>query len=172
MQKSFFSVRNLVLIALFSALEIVLSRFLSISLWNIKIGFAFVPVVLAALYMGPLAAGFVGGISDLTGALLFPIGAYFPGFTLSALLIGLVYGLLLHKGYSVYRVILAVIITQFIISLLLNSYWISLLYGTPYIALLPARFGQAALLSTLQILLIPLLHKHMPLLPQLFKREA
>ena len=42
-----FSTRTLTTMALLTALEIVLSRFLSISAWNTKIGFAFVPVALA-----------------------------------------------------------------------------------------------------------------------------
>ena len=44
--------RTLTMAALLTALEIVLSRFLSISAWNTKIGFAFVPVAIAALLLG------------------------------------------------------------------------------------------------------------------------
>ena len=79
------------------AAAIVLSRFLSINAWNLKIGFTFVPVFLAAYLYGPLGGAIVGGIADFLGATLFPIGAYFPGFTLTCVLTGVVYGLLLQK---------------------------------------------------------------------------
>ena len=50
-------------IALLTALEIVLSRFLSISMWNTKIGFSFLPIAVAAILFGPLAAGTVGALA-------------------------------------------------------------------------------------------------------------
>ena len=79
------------------AAAIVLSRFLSINAWNLKIGFTFVPVFIAAYLYGPIGGAVVGGIADFIGAILFPIGAYFPGFTLTCVITGAVYGLLLHK---------------------------------------------------------------------------
>ena len=90
-----FTTRTLTLTALLTALEIVLSRFLSISAWNTKIGFAFVPVVIAALLLGPVWAGIAAALADFLGAVLFPVGPYFPGFTLTAFLMGAVYGLFL-----------------------------------------------------------------------------
>ena len=73
-------VRTIVYLGVLTALEIVLSRFLSISAWNLKIGFSSVPVALAGMLFGPLAGGIVGALGDLLGAVLFPIGPYFPGF--------------------------------------------------------------------------------------------
>ena len=91
------NVQTLVTLSVLIAIEMILSRFLSISAWNIKIGFSFVPIAIAAIAYGPVEAGIVGGVGDLVGALLFPIGAYFPGFTLTAFLTGAVFGLFLHK---------------------------------------------------------------------------
>lgn len=152
-----FHTRALVTMALLIALEIVLSRFLSLSAWNTKLGFAFVPVAVAALLLGPLEAGTVGALADLLGALLFPIGAYFPGFTLTAFLMGAVYGLCLRKKQSLPRVLLAVALHQGALSLGLNTLWISLLYGSPYPALLLSRLPQCALLSAVQLAVLPLL---------------
>ena len=116
--------KTLTLTALLAALEIVLSRFLSISAWNTKIGFAFVPVVLAALLLGPLQAGIVAALADFLGALLFPVGPYFPGFTLTAFLMGLCYGLFLYKKQSFLRILLAVAVHQLALSLLLNALYL------------------------------------------------
>ena len=143
--------------ALLTALDIVLSRFLSLSTLNTKIGFAFVPVAFAALLLGSVEAGIVGALSDFLGALLFPIGPYFPGFTLTAFLMGLVYGLCLHKKQSLSRLLLAVALHQLVLSLGLNTLWISLLYGSPYGALLLTRLPQTALLAGVQLALLPLL---------------
>ena len=154
--------KTLTLSALLAALEIVLSRFLSISAWNTKIGFAFVPVVLAALLLGPLQAGIVAALADFLGALLFPVGPYFPGFTLTAFLMGLCYGLFLYKKQSFLRILLAVAVHQLVLSLLLNTLWISMLYGSPYAALLVSRLPQCALLTAVQLVVIQALVRLLP----------
>ena len=162
MTKPRFSLHTLVMMALLTALEIVLSRFLSLSAWNMKIGFAFVPVAVAAMLLGPLEAGVVGALADLLGALLFPVGAYFPGFTLTAFLMGAVYGLCLHKKQSFPRILLAVALHQLALSLGLNTLWISVLYSSPYGALLLTRLPQCALLAAAQLMLLPLLSRLLP----------
>ena len=164
-----FSIKSLTLASLLIALEVVLSRFLSISAWNTKIGFAFVPVVLAALLLGPLCAGVVGALADFLGALLFPVGAFFPGFTMTAFLMGVCYGLFLYRKQSFPRILGAVAVHQLVLSLLLNSLWISLLYGSPYRPLLLTRLPQCAILSAVQLALIPLIAQ---LLPRLRGRGA
>ena len=157
-----FSLRTIVTLSLLTALEIVLNRFLSINAWNIKIGFSFVPVVIGAMLYGPLGGAVVGALGDFIGALLFPIGPYFPGFTLTAFLIGAVFGLLLKKVRTVSRVLAAVGINQFIMSLFLNTLWISLLYGSPYVPLLATRLVQAVVLTVAQIVVILALVRVMP----------
>ena len=157
-----FSTKALTSMALLIALEIVLSRFLSFSAWNTKIGLAFVPVVIAAILLGPLSAGIVGAVSDFLGAVLFPIGTYFPGFTLTAFLMGLCYGLFLHRSQSFPRILGAVAVHQLILSLLLNTLWISLLYGSPYEPLLVTRLPQCAILAAVQLAVIPLIARLLP----------
>jgi len=100
--KTVFNTRTLVTLAILVAMEIVLSRFLSISAWNTKIGFSFIPVAVAAMLYGPVAGGMVGALGDFVGAVLFPIGAYFPGFTLTNILVGLTCGLFLRHRKPVW----------------------------------------------------------------------
>ena len=154
MSKPKFTTRQLTTLALLTAIEIVLSRFLSISAWNIKIGFSFIPVVVAAILYGPLAAGIVGALADFLGAVLFPIGAYFPGFTLTAFLTGCVFGIFLHKKQGWLQIITAVGINQFVLSLFLNTLWISVLYGSPYVPLLATRVVQSLILTAVQLVCI------------------
>ena len=136
---------------------VVLTRFLSINAWNTRIGFGFVPMVIAAMMYGPLSAGIVAALADFIGAILFPTGPYFPGFTFSVFLMGIVFGLFLYKDRSFWRVVVSVLITQFVISLFLTTYWISFLYGANYKALLATRVVQSAIISAAQIIVIPLM---------------
>ena len=76
-----FTTHSIALMGLLLAAEIVLSRFCSIATWNIKIGFTFIPLVLSAGLFGPIGAGVLAALADFLGAILFPIGPYFPGFT-------------------------------------------------------------------------------------------
>lgn len=156
------STRTLVTMAMLTALEIVLSRFLSISAWNTKIGFAFVPVAVAAVLLGPLEAGLVAALADFLGAVLFPVGPYFPGFTLTAFLMGLCYGLFLHREQSFLRILGAVAVHQLVLSLLLNTLWISVLYGSPFGPLLVSRLPQCAILTAVQLVVIQLIVRLAP----------
>ena len=154
MSKTMFNLKTLTGLALLTALEIVLSRFLSISAWNIKIGLSFIPLVVAAILYGPLAAGIAGALSDFIGAVLFPIGAYFPGFTLTAFLTGCVFGFFLHTKQNWPRAVAAVFINQFVLSLFLNTFWISVLYETSYVPLLATRVVQCLIMTLVQLLCI------------------
>jgi len=146
-------------LALLIALEVVLSRWLSFNAMQYKIGFAFVPLAIAAVLYGPMGGITVGGISDLLGATLFPSGPFHPGFTLSAVLKGLMFGLLLRgKGIeSSKRIAFAVIFNATVISLALNTLWIHQLYGTPYLILLGGRAVQELILIPVQFIVLRLL---------------
>lgn len=154
-----FSVQSLVAMATLVAMEIVLSRMLSYSVWDMKIGFAFLPVVIAAIVLGPVRAAIVAALADFLGATLFPIGAYFPGFTLTAALVGLLYGLFLHKEQPFWKILVSVSIHQLILSLLLNTYWISVLYDSPFSPLLVTRLLQSAAMIPVELLVIGLMVK-------------
>ena len=154
--------KTLCIMGLLIALEIILSRFLSISAWNIKIGFSFVPIVVAALLLGPVYAGVAAALADFIGAVLFPIGAFFPGFTLTAFLTGLVFGLFLYRKQSFPRILGAVAVNQLILSLLLNTLWISVLYGSPFLPLLVTRLVQCAVLSAVQLVTVQLIVNALP----------
>lgn len=148
------------------AMEVILARFLSLHTWNLKIGFSFLPVVAAAYWGGPLAGGLTGALGDLIGALLFPVGAYFPGFTLSSFLDGAVYGAIFRKGIGKKQILLAVLIVQLGISLLLNTFWLTILFQVSWESLVALRLFQCATGIVIKFLLLslvlPVLQKHLP----------
>lgn len=145
------SVKSILIIGILVAMEIILARF-SIHTWNLKIGFSFIPVVVAAIFYGPVTAGLVGAIGDIMGYILFPVGAYFPGFTLTAFVTGMIFGFFLRKSQSVLNVVLAVLCVQIFVSQFMTTYWISFLYGSPYWALFATRIYQTAAMIAVEII--------------------
>ena len=124
-----YNVKRLVVLGMLIAVEIVLSRFLSIATDTLKISLAFVPVMIAALLYGPVWAGVVGALADIIGALLFPIGAYFPGFTVTAFLTGMVFGAFLYnRKVKWLDASTAAAVVCVALNMLLNSYVLYLYY--------------------------------------------
>ncbi len=137
--KDLFKTKNLALMALLIAANVVFSRFLSINTFNLKIGFTFLTVMMAAYILGPAGAMIVGGMGDLIGALLFPIAPFFPGFTLTAVITGFLYSLFINKKTSLVKIIIGVTVTELLCSGLMNTFWISYMFGSDFKALLITR---------------------------------
>ena len=137
-----FRLVDLVILALKLALNILLSRFLSIATPAAKIGFSFLPEAVAAVLYGPLGGMAVAGLGDLAGALMFPIGPYFPGYTITALLRGAILGFGLYRRHPFWRILLTVATSMVCCTLLLNSLWITV--GGTWAGLLPENFSIAA----------------------------
>ena len=161
------SLRKFTSLAVLIAIQIILSRFCSINAWNLKIGLGFLPVAFAGALFGPLCGALTGAASDFLGAILFPIGPYFPGFTLSLALTGAAFGLALHQKPSVPRLLCSITFDQLVLSLLVNSFWISLLYGSPYPALLAARSVQCLIHFPVEFLTLGALLRTEPALQKL-----
>ena len=137
--KDLFKTKNLALMALLVAANVVFSRFLSINTFNIKIGFTFLTVMMAAYLFGPVGAMLVGGLGDVIGALLFPIAPFFPGFTLTAVITGLLYSFFINKKTSLVKIIIGVTVTELFCSGLMNTFWIAYMYGSDFGALFVTR---------------------------------
>ena len=136
------------------AMEVILSRFLSINAPSVKIGFAFVPCALCAVIFGLGPTVILEVLADLLGATLFPSGSFFPGFTVTAALRGLTYGLLLGKKQTPARILICVLINQLVLGLCVNTLWISILYGSSFTALLVTRVVQCAVLIPVEFVVI------------------
>lgn len=147
--------KSLIFLAFLIALEIILTRFLSINTPIVRIGFGFLPVAMAGILFGPLWAGLAYALGDVLGILLFPSGAYFPGFTLSALLVGFTYGFFLHnKPITWKRVLIPVVIVTMIINLCLDTFWLYILMDKAVISMLPARLLKCVIMLPVQLLMI------------------
>ncbi len=161
--------QQLVTMALLVALDIVLSRFGSINMWNTRIGFGFVPIVVAGMLLGPFKAAVTAAVADVIGALLVPTGAFFPPLTVTAVLRGILYGVMLKyvpeylkkvtedpKKYQRAWIGICAATTlfdQLAFGMLLQSYWLSLLYGSPYTGMMASRVLQIAILIPVEFTL-------------------
>lgn len=142
---------TMMMLALLLAMQILLSRFFSITALSQKIGFSFLPVFLAARRNGIPGAVFVGGVGDLIGALAFPVGPYFFGFTVTAALGGVLYGAFFKRSVSWLSIIAAVVLFQIFGSLMLNTVWLSMMLGKGFWILLPGRVMQAVIMVPVQV---------------------
>lgn len=140
---------RLVTAALLVALSVIASRFLSINTPILRIGFGWLPVLLAGMLYGPSWGFLVGALADFIGATLFPFGAYFPGFTLSAGLSGAIVPLLLGRDRwrsAYWKLLAAIAVSEFTTSVVLNTYWLMIITGKTAFALLPVRGLNAAMM--------------------------
>ena len=158
MSKRSRDIKMLVIIAMLTALEVVLSRFLSIPIGNIlKFGFNFVPICVAAYLYGPVASVMVGAAGDLLGALLFPTDTIFYGFTITAALTGAVFGFFLNKKYSFLRILFSVLIVQLVLTIFLDALWFNLYYGNPYFVAVVTRSIKAGVMIVVQCITLNLI---------------
>ena len=110
---------------------------------ELRITFTFIPLAIAGWLFGPVPAMLVGLVGDVTGALLFPSGAYFPGFTLTSLLSGLIFGVFLYEKKDKNILIWTILSKLFINMLLntaLNALWLSIITSKGYIVFLLQHF--------------------------------
>lgn len=152
--------KSLVMMAFFTVLVVVFG-FISIQFPLLRISFKFVPFAIAGYIMGPVPTALVGLISDFMGFYIKPVGFYHPGFALSAILSGLLYGTLKYsktnqitKHISVITVLIAVII-----NIGLNTLWLDMMYGKGWLLMLPQRAIVNGILIPIEIFVLNIVLK-------------
>ena len=96
--RSLKSTRTITTTGILLAIQMVLSSYGVIEVTDsLKISLAHLALTPTAILFGPIAAGLQGALSDVLGFILKPTGPYFPGFTLTAALLGVIYGMALYK---------------------------------------------------------------------------
>ena len=131
--------KKIILSALMLALFIILDRLITINTKFLTINLSLLPIMILAMVLGWKYATLIGALGDLLGAIFWPFGPYFFGFTLSSALTGLVFGLFLYEKQSnekanfTLRAIISNIIVATVINLCLNSLWLNIMYGKSFI---------------------------------------
>jgi ECF transporter S component (folate family) len=189
------STKKLVISSLLIALAVVLTRILAINTMIVKVGFGFIPIVIAAIYLGPLYAAIICALEDVIGTSLIVLAPLNPLITITAFLTGLAYGVFLypsshvcigikkfgrnvarifhvkeHNLDSVSNFILAFItgtVVSILFSLVANTLIIHYYFGFSYAVLIPTRLIKTIILIPLHTVMIPLISEK--LIPQLKK---
>lgn len=153
---------------MFIALSIVFTRFFSYMVviggaQAIRLSFGDLPLMLSGIVLGPVYGAFTGVLADLIGFPFNPQGSYFPGFTLSAALSGLLPGLmgkLFQRKWKWLSLTIVISITMIITSLILNTYWLKMMMGRAFAVLLPPRIIAVVILVPIYVVVIKLVLKH------------
>jgi ECF transporter S component (folate family) len=106
-----------------------------------KIGFSFLTNAVCGMLYGPIAAGLMAGVGDIIGYMMNPMGQpWFPGFTLNAVLAGMIYGVFFYKKKITFaRALTAKVLVSVVVNVILGTLWLYILYGPGMLTALPIR---------------------------------
>lgn len=149
-------VRTLTGVAMLLAMSVVISFTASVRVTEtIKIGLGYLITALLGMLYGPFTAALAAGAGDLIKYLLKPDGAYFFGFTLTAMLGGVVYGVFFYREKcTIPRAIASKSTVSLLLNCLLNTVWVSWLYGMPFLGALGPRVIKNLMALPFEIVLL------------------
>ena len=149
------STKKIAISAMLIAFDVIFTRVLALNMPLTKIGLGFAAVMVCGMLYGPGWAALCAGLGDLVGSLLFPTGAYFPGFTVTAAIGGAILGAALHKKrLKLSGCILTALVNGLVVSLILDTTMISLVFGPPLGPLFLTRLGQFGIMLCVQTLVL------------------
>lgn len=121
-----------------------------------KVGLGFIGTVLLGRYYGPFWGGIGAGVADLlSSAILGVAGGFFPGFTLSAILAGVIYGYFFYdQEIKIWKIVVAVLLITVIVNTILNTLWITMMYGQNFNAALLQRIPKELIVPWIQMVVI------------------
>lgn len=155
---------KMVLTAILCVLAVIAKRFLSFNVWNLSIGVSFLPILVCAMINGRVWGGICGALADLIGAILFPFGPFFPGFTITAFVSGFLFGFIPSEAGNK-RFFIATIPTLIaegaLCTVLLNSLWISVLYKSPFLPIVFTRLPLAAVMFIVELASAFIIKRHL-----------
>lgn len=138
--------RKLVMASFLTALSIVFTRFLFLmvplgGLPALRLSFGESPIMLSGILFGPLIGGLTGLAADLVGVVINPQGAYFPGFTISSVLWGVIPGILAmyfkkednEKDYSILNSLLILFLIVGLVSIFFSQKVLSIREGSIFL---------------------------------------
>ncbi|WP_087064354.1 folate family ECF transporter S component [Intestinibacillus massiliensis] len=152
------SVRCIALTALLIALNVAMDL-LNIRIWlspDLRVGIGFLLNASIAMLFGPTVGMMAGFCTDVLGYLVNPVGgAYFPGYTITAIMGGLIYGLWFYgRRPNRLRAFGAKACINLVCNVGLNTLWLSMTGGKAMALLLPARLAKNVLLLPFEAILL------------------
>ncbi len=166
--------KYLAIMAVFIALHVVVSSMYIPVAENLRISVAFLVTGIEGAIIGPAAALVSGALADLIGFMLFPSGPFFFGYTLTAMIGAMIWGMFLYnQKITVLKLACAKIILNYFVNVLMGSLWSSMLYSKGFLYYAANSLIKNTVLLPLEIIalvlvfsvMIPIL-KHRSLIPQ------
>ena len=151
------NVRILTLAGIITAASIVLESFPIYLLGtSLKIYFSFLVISLGCYVYGPAVGILVGFANDTLGFLISSFGEpYFPGYLITAMLSGLIYGALLYRQrITVLRLVVVRLVINYGSNVLLGSVWKAMLYGKGYLYYLTSGAIKNTLMLPVEVFLM------------------
>lgn len=141
--------------AMLLALSIVLNQF-SIQLTpELKLGVGFIVTALLGMLYGPVAGGTAAGLGDVIKFIIKPTGPFFFGYTLNAILGGVIYGFFFYRAKSgLTRSIAAKTFINVFLNAMLGTLWSSMLYGKGFSVLLGPRLVKNLLMLPVEVVVL------------------
>lgn len=154
------STRCLTLTAMLGALSVILSNFTIVVTSSLKISFFFVPTRIVYYLFGPFVGTVFGAAIDILNYIVKPTGPFHPGFTISAALSGMIFGLILYKKPLKFsRILVTSAINMLIVNILLHTIWIYTIIGDAVIVSIPMRVIKNVVLWPFESILLYLVIK-------------
>ena len=154
------NVRVLAAVALLIAVTIAITTLYIPLPNNLHVFFDYTPKALCAMVCGPAAALGVGFVMDILGFLARPMGALFPGYTVTTMVSMLIYALgFYNQKLTVPRVAITKLAVNVICNIGLNSLWNSILTGKAFVVFLAGSVTKNLLLWPVEVLVMVLVFR-------------
>ncbi len=156
-------VRSLAVAGMLMALQILLGILTIPISSSVQITFDYLPLCVAGMLLGPVPSMLTAALADVIAFLIRPTGAFNPGFSVSAALSGLIYGLFFYRrDAQLWRTLTARLLTVILCNVCLNTLWLILMYGPGAWAWIPGRILKNAVEYPVSIILLTALWRVLP----------
>lgn len=158
--KNLRSTRYLAIMAIFIALKVAQSGFFLPVGENLRISFGYLLISVEACIIGPIPALVSGFVTDIIGFIVFPSGAFFPGYTLSAMLNCFIFAIFLYQTrITIFKLFTARLLINVLINATLGSLWTSMLYSKGFTYYFSVSIMKNMMLLPLEVFLLILVFK-------------
>ena len=156
-QNNQLNVRTMAILAMFTAISIVLTRFLVFQPTpSVRFELGNVPIMLSGFMFGPLAGMLVGAAADFVGAIIRGQGFDIP-LMLVPMFMGAMAGLLRNyivKNPSYIKILGFTLTVNIIGKMIWTTYWLSIIIGRPFMEMFPIRVGVYTVIPILEATVI------------------
>ncbi|MEJ6348159.1 folate family ECF transporter S component [Holzapfeliella sp. He02] len=158
--KSLSNINFVVIFALMVAISVVLQK-ITFGTPITQVGLGFIGTALMGRFFGPVWAGIGAGLADVLNSIILGVlGGFYPGFTLSAIATGVIYGLFLYRQHLAdnwkngWRIIASVLVVTVVVYMVMNTLWITHMTNGNFAHLFGIRLPKQLILPWIQMLIL------------------